>query len=65
MNNTNLDINISLYKWKMEQLHERTEVFRLLGDPSRLRILIECGRGPTPVGEIAKSTGLAPSLPLW
>jgi DNA-binding transcriptional ArsR family regulator len=27
-----------------------------------LRILIERGRGPTPVGEIAQSTGLSPSL---
>ena len=46
----------------MEQLHELAEVFRLLGDPSRLRVLIECRRGPTPVGEIAESTGLSPSL---
>lgn len=46
----------------MEQLHELAEVFRLLGDPSRLRVLIECRHGPTPVGEIAQITGLSPSL---
>lgn len=46
----------------MEQLHELAEVFRLLGDPSRLRVLIECRNGPTPVGEIAQTTGLSPSL---
>ena len=46
----------------MEQLHELAEIFRLLGDPSRLRVLIECRRGPTPVGKIAETTGLSPSL---
>jgi DNA-binding transcriptional ArsR family regulator len=46
----------------MEQLHELAEIFRLLGDPSRLRVLIECRRGPTPVGEIAETAGLSPSL---
>jgi ArsR family transcriptional regulator, lead/cadmium/zinc/bismuth-responsive transcriptional repressor len=46
----------------MEQLQELAEVFRLLGDPSRLRVLIECRRGPIPVGAIAESTGLSPSL---
>ena len=46
----------------MEQLHVLAEIFRLLGDPSRLRVLIECRRGPTPVGEIAETTGLSPSL---
>jgi DNA-binding transcriptional ArsR family regulator len=46
----------------MDQLHELAEVFRLLGDPSRLRVLIECRAGPTPVGQIAQNTGLSPSL---
>jgi DNA-binding transcriptional ArsR family regulator len=46
----------------MEQLDELAEIFRLLGDPSRLSVLIECRRGPTPVGKIAESTGLSPSL---
>ncbi|MEQ8246567.1 MAG: metalloregulator ArsR/SmtB family transcription factor [Alphaproteobacteria bacterium] len=46
----------------MDDLTELAEVFRLLGDPSRLRILLECRKGPIPVGDIAQATGLSPSL---
>jgi len=46
----------------MDHLNELAEVFRLLGDPSRLRVLIECRKGPIPVGEIALNTALSPSL---
>ena len=59
MKDANLDINIYPYKWKEWPRHERAAVFRLLGDPSRFPILIECRRGPIPVGEIAQSTGLS------
>ncbi|MFX6668109.1 ArsR family transcriptional regulator, partial [Acinetobacter baumannii] len=31
------------------------ETFRLLGDPTRLRILFHCLAGPCPVGDIADS----------
>lgn len=41
---------------------ELAEMFRLLGDPSRLRIVIETLAGPQPVGHIAAKLGLSPSL---
>ncbi len=38
------------------------DIFRLLGDPSRLRILLACLGAPTSVGEIASRVGLSVSL---
>lgn len=38
------------------------EVFHLMGDPSRLSILMAVLAGPRPVGAIAAETGLSPSL---
>ncbi|ENO89968.1 ArsR/SmtB family transcription factor [Thauera linaloolentis] len=38
------------------------ETFRLLGDPSRLRIMLCCMEGSTSVGEIADSLDLSQSL---
>jgi len=38
------------------------ETFRLLGDPSRLRILMCCMRGSASVGEIAECLDLSQSL---
>ena len=38
------------------------ETFRLLGDPTRLRILFSCIGGVRPVGDIAASLGLSQSL---
>lgn len=38
------------------------ETFRLLGDPSRLRILICCLQGPISVGDIAERLDLSLSL---
>ena len=38
------------------------ESFRLMGDPSRLRIIGACLAGPICVGEIAARAGLSPSL---
>ena len=38
------------------------ETFRLLGDPSRLKILLSCMSGPISVGEIAEKTDLSVSL---
>lgn len=38
------------------------ETFRLLGDPSRLRILLFCLDGPRPVGDIAAGLKLSQSL---
>ncbi|TEA80016.1 ArsR/SmtB family transcription factor [Allopusillimonas ginsengisoli] len=38
------------------------ETFRLLGDPSRLKIILSCVKGPTSVGDIAESLSLSQSL---
>lgn len=38
------------------------ETFRLLGDPTRLRILLHCLSGAQSVGEIADSLALSQSL---
>ncbi len=38
------------------------DMFRLLGDPSRLRILLACLARPIAVGAIAEQTGLSISL---
>jgi DNA-binding transcriptional ArsR family regulator len=38
------------------------ETYRLLGDPTRLRVLLACLGGPIPVGEIASRTGASQSL---
>ncbi|MGB3810897.1 MAG: metalloregulator ArsR/SmtB family transcription factor [Parvibaculum sp.] len=41
---------------------ELAEMFRLLGDASRLRIVIETLAGPQSVGHMAATLGLSPSL---
>jgi len=38
------------------------ETFRLLGDPTRLRILLFCLPGPKSVGDIVESLGLSQTL---
>ena len=38
------------------------DLFRLLGDPTRLRIVLACVDGPRAVGAIAGSLSLSPSL---
>ncbi|MDF1685193.1 MAG: ArsR family transcriptional regulator [Parvibaculaceae bacterium] len=38
------------------------EMFKMLGDPSRLRILLTIMDAPIHVGDIAQRTGLSPSL---
>ncbi len=45
-----------------EELTRLSETFRLLGDPSRLRILLHCVSGPTPVTQIAEALELSQSL---
>ncbi len=37
-------------------------VFGLLGEPNRLRIMLACLDGPKGVGEIAERAGMSPSL---
>jgi DNA-binding transcriptional ArsR family regulator len=44
------------------QSTQLAEMFRLMGDPTRLRIILACQGEPTPVGDIAARLGLSPSL---
>lgn len=41
---------------------ELADMFKLLGDPSRLKIVLETLAGPLPVGVIATRLNLSPSL---
>jgi DNA-binding transcriptional ArsR family regulator len=45
-----------------EHAAELADLFRLLGDPTRLRIVLTCLDAPTPVGEIADRLDLSASL---
>ncbi len=45
-----------------DQTAELADMFRLMGDPSRLRILLACLGEPVAVGDIAAQLGLSPSL---
>ncbi|MHA6689713.1 ArsR/SmtB family transcription factor [Devosia sp. A449] len=38
------------------------ETYRLLGDPTRLRVLLACLPAPIAVGDIAKAVNASPSL---
>ena len=44
------------------QLNSLAEVFRLLGDPNRLRIVMYCMDDPKSVGNIAEKLGLSQTL---
>lgn len=43
-------------------LSQLADLFRLLGDPTRLRIMVTCLRGPIAVGDLAAALELAPTL---
>lgn len=45
-----------------QQIDILAETFRLLGDPTRLRILYSCAEGPLAVGEITERLGLSQTL---
>lgn len=45
-----------------EQVAHLADLFRLMGDPTRLRIMLVCLRRPTSVGEIADEVCASPSL---
>lgn len=45
-----------------EALARAADMFRLLGDPTRLRVMLACLAGPAPVGSIAEAAGASPSL---
>ncbi len=44
------------------EIGDLAEMFRLMGDPNRLRILLLVLEGPHAVGDVAAATGLSPSL---
>ncbi len=45
-----------------DQTVQLAEMFRLMGDPTRLSIVLACLQAPTPVSEIAERLALSPSL---
>lgn len=45
-----------------EQIGDVAEVFRLLGEPNRLRIVLACLEADRTVGEIGEALGLSQSL---
>jgi len=45
-----------------DQVVQLAEMFHLMGDPTRLRILLTCLQGPTSVGTIASALNLSASL---
>lgn len=45
-----------------ERVSELADLFRLMGDGTRLRIILSCLGGPASVGEIAAEVGVSPSL---
>lgn len=45
-----------------DQVTELTDMFRLMSDPSRLRIILACLHTPVAVGDIAQTLGLSASL---
>ncbi len=45
-----------------EQIAEVAEILRLLGEPSRLRVLLACLAAPAPVGELAARLAMPRSL---
>jgi ArsR family transcriptional regulator, lead/cadmium/zinc/bismuth-responsive transcriptional repressor len=45
-----------------DQAIQLAEMFRLMGDPSRLRIIIACLQAPICVSDLAARTRLSPSL---
>jgi ArsR family transcriptional regulator len=44
------------------QTSELADMFRLLGDATRLKIVLACSGAPVPVGEIALAVGASASL---
>ncbi|HWX47373.1 MAG TPA: metalloregulator ArsR/SmtB family transcription factor [Roseomonas sp.] len=45
-----------------DQVVELAEMFRLMSDPTRLRIILACLVEPAPVGEMAERIGISGSL---
>ena len=45
-----------------DQVTELADMFQLMSDPSRLRVILECLHTPTSVGDMAAALGLSTSL---
>lgn len=45
-----------------DKLSQLAEMFRLMGDPTRLRVILSCLPGPSSVGDMAQRLGLSSSL---
>lgn len=45
-----------------DHIHQLAEMFRLLGDPSRLRLVTTLCAGPMPATAAAEAAGLSPQL---
>lgn len=58
----NISPSVLLPPLSEERTIELAEIFRLMGDPTRLRILLLCVRGPICVSDIASQLSLTQSL---
>ena len=54
--------DVSDFQSSTQRVAILAETFRLLGDPTRLRILFFCMHGPKSVGDIADSLSLSQTL---
>jgi len=54
--------NAAARKRRDEQLGAAADLFRLLGEPGRLRLMLLCRDGEPTVGALAEATGLSESL---
>jgi DNA-binding transcriptional ArsR family regulator len=53
-----LDMN----RLETRHIHQLADMFRLLGDPSRLRLVVALCGGPLPAMAAAEAAGLSPQL---
>ena len=56
------NLNASAPRLADDQIYELAEMFRLMSDPSRLSIVLNCMSERASVGEMAQRLGLSPSL---
>jgi DNA-binding transcriptional ArsR family regulator len=54
--------NTSSERLSEDQVYELAEMFRLMSDPSRLRIILSCLAEKVSVGDMAQQLRLSPSL---
>jgi ArsR family transcriptional regulator len=55
-------IKASSERLSEDQVYELSEMFRLMSDPSRLRIILSCLAEKVSVGDMASQLNLSPSL---